>query len=144
MWKFALVGIVLMIGTGCETQQRAKTVEPPTEAGARTGKVSNIVINESVTPATLTVNAGDEVRWLNHRQRPVVVQVAEPLDGRIACRNGFSKALAMGVENETTIDPNETAGLCFSRLGTVRYSVRSDDTDDPQPLQDTQGTITVE
>lgn len=29
MWKFALVGIVLMIGTGCETQQRAKTVEPP-------------------------------------------------------------------------------------------------------------------
>lgn len=144
MWKFALVGIVLMIGSGCETQRSAKTVEPATEAGVRTGKVSNIVVNESVNPETLTVRAGDEVRWLNQRQRPVVVQVADPLEGRVSCRNGFSRALSTGVGNETTIDPNESAGLCFSRLGTVRYTVRSDDTDDPQPLRDTQGTITVE
>ena len=144
MWKRVMIATMFVMSVACDAHHSAKTVESPGEAGVRTGKVSNIVIDERVTPDTLTVRAGDEVRWLNHRQRPVVVQVAGPLDGKISCRNGFSNAFAMGVENETTIDPNETAGLCFSRLGTVRYAVRSGETDDPEPLRDTHGTIMVE
>ncbi len=143
MRTVALAG-VLLVSAACGSQQTAKSVEPARDSGVRTGQVKNIVIDEGVAPDSLRVQAGDEVRWLNHRQRPVVVEVAESLEGKVSCRNGFSKALSMGIDNSTTLDANESAGLCFSRLGTFRYSVRSEGSDDPQPLRKTQGTITVD
>ena len=39
----------------------------------RSGEVKDVVILESVEPASITVNAGDEIRWINKRQGAVRV-----------------------------------------------------------------------
>jgi hypothetical protein len=113
------------------------------EAGTKTGMVKNIVVKDTITPDSLTVRAGDEVRWINQRQESVVVTVDGPLEHNVSCRNGFSKALGMGVDNSTTLASNETAGLCFTRVGTVNYSVRPSSEDKSGPAR-TQGSITVQ
>jgi len=113
------------------------------EAGTKTGTVKNIVITETITPTSLTVRAGDEVRWINQRQEPVTVNIDGPLEHNVSCRNGFSKAMGMGIDNSTTLSSNETAGLCFSRIGTVNYSVRPS-SDSSASLATTQGSISVQ
>jgi plastocyanin len=113
------------------------------DAGTKTGMVKNIVISDTVTPTALTVHAGDEVRWINQRQESVIVAIEGPVDHRVSCRNGFSKAMGMGVDNSTTLASNETAGLCFTRLGTVNYTVRPS-SDDRGSLAKSQGSIVVQ
>ena len=105
--------------------------------------VKNIVIKETITPDALTVRAGDEVRWINQRQDSITITIDGPLEHNVSCRNGFSKAMGMGVDNSTTLASNETAGLCFSRVGTVKYSVRPSG-DTRTTLADTHGSITVQ
>jgi len=113
------------------------------DVGTKTGMVKNIVIKDTLTPDALTVRAGDEVRWINQRQDSVTVTIDGPLEHNVSCRNGFSKALGMGVDNSTTLASNETAGLCFSRVGTVNYSVRPS-SDTRTTMADTKGSITVQ
>lgn len=135
---FALVSLA-----ACSSSPTATKTRSEMDVGTKTGMVKNIVIKDTITPDTLTVRAGDEVRWINQRQESVTVTIDGPLEHNVSCRNGFSKALGMGVDNSTTLDSNETAGLCFSRVGTVNYSVRPS-SDTRTTMADTKGSITVQ
>ncbi|MBV6470994.1 MAG: hypothetical protein NBKEAIPA_02921 [Nitrospirae bacterium] len=140
---YSLLALTLISLAACSSSPTASKTRSEMEAGTKTGTVKNIVITETITPTSLTVRAGDEVRWINQRQEPVTVNIDGPLEHNVSCRNGFSKAMGMGIDNSTTLSSNETAGLCFSRIGTVNYSVRPS-SDSSASLATTQGSISVQ
>ena len=139
----SLLALALVSLAACSSSPTASKTRSEMDVGTKTGMVKNIVIKDTLTPDALTVRAGDEVRWINQRQDPVTVTIDGPLEHNVSCRNGFSKALGMGVDNSTTLASNETAGLCFSRVGTVNYSVRPS-SDTRTTMADTKGSITVQ
>lgn len=139
----SLLALTLVSVAACSNSPTATKTRSEIDAGTKTGMVKNIVIKETITPDTLTVRAGDEVRWINQRQESITVTIDGPLEHNVSCRNGFSKAMGMGVDNSTTLSSNETAGLCFSRVGTVKYSVRPSG-DTRTTMADTHGSITVQ
>ncbi|MEO8341611.1 MAG: hypothetical protein ABI604_18225 [Nitrospirota bacterium] len=136
-----IIVAAILTGLGCSQHQPAQTVEADTSGGVRTGKVQNVVIADTVAPDSLTVRAGDEVRWLNQRQKPVTIVFAEQLEGKVSCHSGFSKLT--GIDNSATVKPDESAALCFNRLGTIRYMVRTDTDIDLKPMRDSQGSVSV-
>lgn len=141
------IGAIMLMAiatVGCSDHPQTRAVKSDTTAGVRTGKVQNIGIMDSVNPDSLSVRAGDEVRWLNQRQHAVRVTFSEPLDGKVSCQGGFTKWLSSGMESDVTLKANETASLCFNRLGTVKYRVTTDDKDDPRPIKDLRGNVIVE
>jgi len=140
---YSLLALTLISLAACSSSPTASKTRSEMEAGTKTGTVKNIVITETITPTSLTVRAGDEVRWINQRQEPVTVNIDGPLEHNVSCRNGFSKAMGMGIDNSTTLSSNETAGLCFSRIGTVNYSVRPS-SDSSASLATAQGSISVQ
>ena len=139
----SLLALILVSVAACSNSPTATKTRSEIDAGTKTGMVKNIVIKETITPDALTVHAGDEVRWINQRQESITVTIDGPLEHNVSCRNGFSKAMGMGVDNSTTLSSNETAGLCFSRVGTVKYSVRPSG-DTRTTMADTHGSITVQ
>ena len=139
----SIMAMAILSLAACSSSPTASKTHSDMEAGTKTGMVKNIVISDTVTPTALTVHAGDEVRWINQRQESVIVAIEGPVDHRVSCRNGFSKALGMGVDNSTTLSSNETAGLCFTRVGTVNYSVRPS-SDDKGSMTKSQGSIMVQ
>ncbi len=139
----SLLALTLVSVAACSNSPTATKTRAEIDAGTKTGMVKNIVIKETITPDALTVHAGDEVRWINQRQESITVTIDGPLEHNVSCRNGFSKAMGMGVDNSTTLSSNETAGLCFSRVGTVKYSVRPSG-DTRTTMADTHGSITVQ
>ncbi len=139
----SLLALTLVSVAACSNSPTATKTRSEIDAGTKTGVVKNIVIKETITPDALTVHAGDEVRWINQRQESITVTIDGPLEHNVSCRNGFSKAMGMGVDNSTTLSSNETAGLCFSRVGTVKYSVRPSG-DTKTTMADTHGSITVQ
>lgn len=140
---YSLLALTLISLAACSSSPTASKTRSEMEAGTKTGTVKNIVITETITPTSLTVRAGDEVRWINQRQEPVTVNIDGPLEHNVSCRKGFSKAMGMGIDNSTTLSSSETAGLCFSRIGTVNYSVRPS-SDSSASLATTQGSISVQ
>jgi len=139
----SLLALTLVSVAACSNSPTATKTRSDIDGGTKTGMVKNIVIKETITPDALTVHAGDEVRWINQRQESITVTIDGPLEHNVSCRNGFSKAMGMGVDNSTTLSSNETAGLCFSRVGTVKYSVRPSG-DTRTTMADTHGSITVQ
>ncbi len=139
----SLLALALVSLAACSSSPTATKTRSDMDGGTKTGMVKNIVIKETITPDALTVRAGDEVRWINQRQDSITITIDGPLEHNVSCRNGFSKAMGMGVDNSTTLASNETAGLCFSRVGTVKYSVRPSG-DTRTTLADTHGSITVQ
>lgn len=129
----SIMALAVLLLAACSHSPTASKTRSEMEAGTKTGMVKNIVVSNTITPDALTVQAGDEVRWINQRQDSVTVTINGPLEHNVSCRNGFSKAMGMGVDNSTTLASNETAGLCFSRVGTVNYSVR--------PSSETNGSL---
>ncbi|MDL1890265.1 hypothetical protein FBQ96_11905 [Nitrospirales bacterium NOB] len=140
---YSLLALTLISLAACSSSPTASKTRSEMEAGTKTGTVKNIVITETITPTSLTVRAGDEVRWINQRQEPVTVNIDGPLEHNVSCRKGFSKAMGMGIDNSTTLSSSETAGLCFSRIGTVNYSVRPS-SDSSASLATAQGSISVQ
>lgn len=141
--RHTVIAMAMLSLAACSSSPTASTTRSEMEAGTKTGMVRNIVVKDTITPDSLTVRAGDEVRWINQRQESVIIAIDGPLEHNVSCRNGFSKALGMGVDNSTTLASNETAGLCFTRVGTVNYSVRPSSEDKRGPAR-TQGSITVQ
>jgi len=88
----------------------------------RTGKVQDVLIQEQLSPADVTVRPGDEVRWVNRRQADVRIIFLNPISGVLNCHREFSGLLS--TRNETRLRPNETASLCFSKSGSYRYTAR--------------------
>lgn len=140
---YSIMAVAFLSLAACSSSPTASNTRSEMESGTKTGMVKNIIVKDTITPDTLTVRAGDEVRWINQRQESITITIDGPLEHNVSCRSGFSKALGMGVDNSTTLASNETAGLCFSRIGTVNYSVRSS-SDAQSSLVKTQGSITVQ
>ncbi len=138
-----MTALAILSLAACSNSPTASKTHSEMEAGVKTGMVKNVAVTDTITPDALIAHAGDEVRWINQRQDSVIVTIDGPLERNVSCRNGFSKALGMGMDNSTTLASHETAGLCFSRVGTVNYSV-SPASDARTNLAKRKGSITVE
>ena len=86
------------------------------------GKVRDITITDRSSAAAVQVNAGDEIRWTNRLMTPVRITFLDYVPDKLSCRNNFSGHFYSGAE--AVLLPNESAGLCFDKLGTIRYIVR--------------------
>jgi hypothetical protein len=89
----------------------------------RTGSVKTIVIEESLPDAQVSVQRGDEVRWVNQRDGSVEITFLDPLEGKVNCRRGFG---LLDIINATTLKPQKSVSLCFSEPGSLRYTLRLD------------------
>ena len=110
---------VLATAVGCANIRGTDSISDTT----RTGTIHTVNFEEHMTPASLRVQPGDEVRWVNQRSTPVTVEfLGDALDD-VTCQTGFSSLLRRQQES-ATINPNESASLCFGRVGTVTYNAR--------------------
>ena len=89
----------------------------------RTGDVENIVIGNTLSAADVSVNPGDQVRWINRRTAPVTIVFLDPVaDDRLSCKNNIGGWMRR--TDTATLDTNESASACFRYVGQVRYTVR--------------------
>ena len=86
--------LALLFLSACSHSPTATRLTAETEVGTKTGMVRNIVINETIHPETLTVRAGDEIRWIDQRQDPVTITIDQAHAHVASCRNGFSSPWA--------------------------------------------------
>lgn len=115
-----IVGAALMVtAAGCASIQGTDSIADTT----RTGTIHDVNFEEGMTPSTLRVQLGDEVRWVNQRSTPVTVEFLGDALVDVTCQAGFSNLLRRQQET-ATIEPNESASLCFGRVGTVTYNAR--------------------
>ena len=91
----------------------------------RSGEVYDVKIEEALTPAILTVGIGDEVRWVNHRTRPVRIDFLDETLDEVSCQRGFTNWMGMQKE-ATTVAVNESVSLCFAKAAVIDYNVRMD------------------
>jgi len=89
----------------------------------RTGEVKDIIIDEKLASGEISVNPGDEVRWVNKRTAPVRVVLLDPMsDKQLSCKQHFG---GWRTSSDTAkLDTNETASVCFLDPGYFRYTVR--------------------
>src|SRR4029078_2663941 len=66
-----IVGSALIILTGCQHSLVHDTIPTIT----RTGEVKDVVIQDTVSPASIMARPGDEIRWINKRQTDIQVTV---------------------------------------------------------------------
>jgi len=109
--------LALVVMGGCES----------TPTATRTGGVRDIVIGDKLFAAQVTVNPGDEVRWVNTRRVPVRIVFLNPVsDRQLSCKNNFGGVLTpSGTANLAT---NQTASACFQNPGSYPYIVRMEGT----------------
>ena len=90
---------------------------------SRTGKVYDIrIASDQVMPKKITVQPGDEIRWVNHRTAPVSIAFTDPLDQKLTCERHFAQMTGLG--HSTKIAPNQSASLCFAGPGSLTYMAR--------------------
>jgi plastocyanin len=136
-----MVGSALLILTGCQSTGMGGGSGMPTVT--RTGMVKDIVIRESVSPTTLTVNPGDEIRWINKRQGGARVVFLDPVTEQLSCQRNFGGIMGADRNQYTaSLGSNDSASLCFRNAGEVKYVVRADSTD-PTGEVNIPGSITV-
>lgn len=90
---------------------------------SRTGTIHDVSFEERMTPATVRVQPGDEVRWVNQRTMPVTVEFLGGALDDVTCQEGFDNILRRQQES-ATIEPNQSASLCFANPGTITYNAR--------------------
>jgi plastocyanin len=135
-----LLGTALLMLAGCQTIGGESM-----PSLTRTGEVKDVIIREGVEPASLTVNAGDEIRWINKRQGTVRVVFLNPMTENLACQRNFGGLLGFGTkrnEYSAKLGSNETASLCFRDPAEIKYVVRADSSD-PIGEQNLAGTISI-
>ena len=135
------LGSALLILAGCQIigGESMPTV-------TRTGELKNVIIRDTVDPASLMVNAGDEIRWVNKRQGVVRVVFLNPVTENLACQRNFGGPLGFGTkrnEYSAKLRPNDTASLCFRDPGEVKYVVRAESAAHPGGEQNLAGTISI-
>jgi len=118
---------VLLILAGCQTigGEGMPTL-------TRTGEVKDVVITEGVEPTSVTVNPGDEIRWINKRQGIVRVIFLTPMTENLTCQRHFGGRMGFGTkrnEYSARLRPNKTASVCFREAGEVKYVVRAESSD---------------
>jgi len=132
---------VLLILAGCQTigGEGMPTL-------TRTGEVKDVVITEGVEPTSVTVNPGDEIRWINKRQGIVRVIFLTPMTENLTCQRHFGGRMGFGTkrnEYSARLRPNKTASVCFREAGEVKYVVRAESASDPSGEQNIAGTISI-
>ncbi len=136
-----MVGSALLILTGCQSMGMGGGSGMPTVT--RTGMVKDIVIREDVSPTTVTVNPGDEIRWINKRQGAARVVFLDPVMEQLSCQRNFGGLMGADRNQYTAnLSSNDSASLCFRSPGEVKYVVRADSTS-PSGEVNIPGTITV-
>jgi hypothetical protein len=106
------IAALLFMG-GCES----------TPTVTRTGDVKDVIIGDSLSAAEVSVNPGDEVRWVNKRTAPVRIVFLDPVNDRLSCKNNFGGWM---MPNDTiNLGINASASACFRNVGQVRYTVRT-------------------
>jgi len=94
----------------------------------RTGTIREVRFEERMTPANLRVQPGDEIRWINQRSMPVTVEFLEGALNDVSCEVGFSQRGLSNLrgrrQESVTIQPNESASLCFPTERTLNYNAR--------------------
>jgi plastocyanin len=99
--------------------------------GTRTGTITDIAIRDShIKPAAAIAHVGDEIRWINYRTAPVRIVFVQKLRER-------------GQEPEVTLQPNQSASLCFKEGGTYPYVARMDASVSGGEINQ-PGTITIQ
>ena len=106
-----LLWLIVTAVSGCST--------PPVPPSTT---VHEVRIKEDVTPRSLNVQRGDEIRWHNLLSGPVQVGILDNTwQDKVTCQKGFQW---FGLMNDlVTIAPQDYVSLCFSKPGTVRYNV---------------------
>lgn len=118
--KQLIIGVaVLATVGGCASIRGTGSIADTT----RTGTIHTVNFEEHMTPVNLYVQPGDEVRWVNQRSTPVTVEFLGDALENVTCQSGFSSLLRRQQET-ATIEPNESASLCFEKAGTVTYNAR--------------------
>lgn len=137
-----MVGSALLILTGCQSMgMGGGGSSMPTVT--RTGMVKDIVIREDVSPTTVTVNPGDEIRWINKRQGAARVVFLNPVMEQLSCQRNFGGLMGADRQQYTAnLSSNDSASLCFRSPGEVKYVVRADSTS-PSGEVNIPGTIMV-
>ena len=107
------LGVALVFVLGC---QAVPTV-------TRTGDVKDIIIGDDLSSREVSVNTGDEVRWINKRTQPVRIVFLDPVaDKQLSCKNNVGGW--MTPSDTAQLGKNETASACFRDPGYYRYIVR--------------------
>lgn len=116
------IGMALLVVTGCQSMTGSSL---PTMT--RTGQVTDVVILEDAPPATVTVNPGDEIRWVNKRQGVAQVVFMDPVMDRLSCERNFDSSMKQPDRQRYTanLNTNDSASVCFSRSGQVKYVIRA-------------------
>lgn len=97
-------------------------LDPPT---TRSGEIHDVKVEEGITPSTLAVGIGDEVRWVNHRTLPIRIDFLDGALDEVSCQRGFTNWIGMKKES-TTVGASKSASLCFSKAEVITYNVRMD------------------
>lgn len=114
IWTFAVVAFG-MGAYGC-------TSLPNT---SRTAEVHDVKFQEKISPDTIRVQPGDEVRWTNLRKQPAQLDIPNLMSDDLSCQRGFTNW--MGSVRETAyLKPNETVSLCFKKPAVINYNLRGE------------------
>ena len=115
MSSFRYLGIglaALVFLGGCESTPKV----------TRTGDVKDIVIGDKPSATEVSVNPGDEVRWVNKRTAPVRIVFLDPVNDRLSCKNNIGGWITP--HDTIKLGTNDSASACFRNVGQVRYTVR--------------------
>lgn len=130
----------LLILAGCQSVGGGETMPTIT----RTGEVKDIIIREDVSPTTVTVNPGDEIRWINKRQGSARVVFLDPVMDTLSCQRNFGSWMGSNRQQYTaTLSTNDTASVCFRSGGQIKYVIRADSATVPSGELNIPGTISV-
>ena len=112
--RYCGIGVLtLMFMGGCES----------TPTVTRTGDVKEIIIGNTLSAAEVSVNPGDEVRWINKRMASVKIVFLDPVaDERLSCKRNIGGWMRRS--DTARLDTNESASACFRYVGQVWYTVR--------------------
>jgi len=104
MSSFRYLGIglaALVFLGGCES----------TPTVTRTGDVKDIIIGDTLSAAEVSVNPGDEVRWVNKRTAPVQIFFLDPVaNDKVSCKNNIGGWMTRS--DTAKLATNEMASAC--------------------------------
>jgi plastocyanin len=89
----------------------------------RTATIHDINLEQHMVPAEITVQIGDEIRWVNHRTLPAHIDMPGLTKESLNCETGFSNMFG-SVREYAEIPPGKSVHLCFARGGAFNYNMR--------------------
>lgn len=108
---------------------------------SRTAVIHDVKFEGALDPADLTVRVGDEIRFVNHRTLPVLIDIPGLNADMLSCDRGFTGMMG-GVTELKELDPSKSASLCFSKPIVISYNARMRSAD-PGGMKIEPGTIRV-